>query len=140
MLLAYMQTRLRYYSLSDLIRANTSFLGPEMSTSASYMHWQGALCGYLAGAFVGCNGPHVERICTIIDAINTVLGREIDSIDPSILHGVCEWDATLCFLALYFHACLWCENGKLSLAVFPQRSESMVASMVSIVCRCCKQE
>jgi hypothetical protein len=73
MLLAYMQTRLRYCSLSDLIRANTSFLGPEMRTSTCYMHWQGALCGYLAGAVVGCNGPHVERICIIIDAINTVL-------------------------------------------------------------------
>jgi len=139
MLLAYMQTRLPYYSLSDLIRANTSFLGPEMRTSTCYMHWQGVLCGYLGGV-VRYSALHVERNCTVTDAINTVLGREITSIDPSILHGICEWDATLCFLALYFHACLWCKNGKLSLAVFQQRSESMVASMISIVCRCCKQE
>jgi hypothetical protein len=43
-----------------------------------------------------------------------VLRREIDSIDPSIVHGVCEWDATFCLLAFYFHPCLWCKNGKLS--------------------------
>jgi hypothetical protein len=41
---------------------------------------------------------------------------------------------------LHFQACLWCKKRQIKSAVFPQRSESMVASMISIVCRCCKQE
>ncbi len=86
-----------------------------MRSSTYHMHWQDPLCAYLAGFVVGCNGTYfvigcnghyVERICTFVDAINAVLIREIDTIDPSILHGVCKWDTTLCFLALHFHACL----------------------------------
>jgi len=102
-------------SLWPLDTSNTSILGPGMRSSTCHVHWQDPLCRYLAGFVVGCdgtyfvigcNGHYVEHICTFVNAINAVLIREIDTIDPSILHGVCEWDTTLCFMALHFHACL----------------------------------
>jgi hypothetical protein len=79
-----------------------------MRITTCYIHWQCDLCGYSAGVIPRCNAPYIEHIGSFTYAINAVLGREINTIDPSILDGVCEGDATLRFLALHFHACLRC--------------------------------